>query len=91
MSMVFTEARGSDSTTLSSSSCPTNSGPLTRNTLLYNIVFIFLGMLRRVAFAIMINELTNKVFKKDLPVLYVPALLHFVGSGTGDFPGDFWI
>lgn len=65
--------------------------PLTRNTLLYNIVFIFLGMLLAVAFAIMINELTNKVFKKDLPVLYVPALLHFVGSGTGDFPGDFWI
>ena len=44
-----------------------------------------------VAFAIMINELTNKVFKKIFQSFYVPALLHFVGSGTGDFPGDFWI
>ena len=54
-------------------------GPLTRNTLLYNIVFIFLGMLMAVAFAIMINELTNKVFKKIFQsFMFLPYFISWV-------------
>ena len=64
--------------------------PLTRNTLLYNIVFFSLGMFLAVAFAIMINELTNKVFKKICQsFMFCPT--YFLGSGTGDFPGDLWL
>ena len=35
-----------------------------RNTLAYNIVFIILGVIIPVAFAIMMNEITRKFFKK---------------------------
>ena len=53
--------------------------PLTRNTLLYNIVFIFLGMFLAVAFAIMINELTNKVFKKIFQsFMFLPYFVSWV-------------
>ena len=37
---------------------------LTRNTLLYNIAFIFFGMIFEVGFAIILSELSNKIFKK---------------------------
>ncbi len=53
--------------------------PLTRNTLLYNIVFISLGMILAVAFAIMINELTNKVFKKIFQsFMFLPYFISWV-------------
>ena len=53
--------------------------PLTRNTLLYNIVFIFLGMFLAVAFAILINELTNKVFKKIFQsFMFLPYFISWV-------------
>lgn len=35
-----------------------------RNTLLYNIVFIVLGLVIAVAFAVMMNEITNKFMAK---------------------------
>lgn len=37
---------------------------LTRNTLLYNIAFIFLGLIFEVGFAILLSEINNVVFKK---------------------------
>ena len=39
-------------------------GMVTRNTLLYNIAFILLGVVFEMGSAILINELTNKYFKK---------------------------
>ena len=37
---------------------------VTRNTILYNIAFIFLGVVFEMGSAILINELRNKYFKK---------------------------
>lgn len=53
--------------------------PLTRNTLLYNVVFIALGMLMAVGFAIMINELSSKVFKKVFQsFMFLPHFISWV-------------
>ena len=41
-----------------------NLGPIIRNTLLYNIVFIALGVVFNVTVAILFNEIRNKVAKK---------------------------
>ena len=38
--------------------------PLTRNTLLYNVAFISFGVIFEVGFAIILNEITRKHFKK---------------------------
>lgn len=39
-------------------------GMVTRNTLLYNIAFILLGVVFEMGSAILINELTSKYFKR---------------------------
>lgn len=53
--------------------------PLTRNTILYNVVFIILGVTMAVSFAIMINELTNKVFKKIFQsFMFLPHFISWV-------------
>lgn len=38
--------------------------PLTRNTILYNLAFIIVGMTVEIAFAILLSEIGGKVFKK---------------------------
>ena len=53
--------------------------PLTRNTIMYNVVFIILGVTMAVSFAIMINELTNKVFKKIFQsFMFLPHFISWV-------------
>ena len=50
-----------------------------RNTLLYNIVFIILGIIIPVAFAIMMNELTHKfVAKSYQTMMFFPYFLSWV-------------
>lgn len=50
-----------------------------RNTLLYNIVFIILGVIIPVAFAIMLNELTHKyVAKAYQTLMFFPYFLSWV-------------
>ena len=50
-----------------------------RNTLLYNIVFIVLGLVIAVAFAIMMNEITNKFMAKTYQTLmFFPYFLSWV-------------
>lgn len=53
--------------------------PLTRNTLLYNLAFITIGMVFEVGFAILINELSNKVFKKiSQTFMFLPYFISWV-------------
>ena len=50
-----------------------------RNTLAYNIVFIILGVVIPVAFAIMMNEITRKFFKKAYQtMMFFPYFLSWV-------------
>ncbi len=50
-----------------------------RNTLAYNIVFIILGVISPVAFAIMMNELTRKFVKKTYQtMMFFPYFLSWV-------------
>lgn len=50
-----------------------------RNTLAYNIVFIILGVIIPVAFAIMMNEITRKFFKKAYQtMMFFPYFLSWV-------------
>lgn len=50
-----------------------------RNTLAYNIVFIVLGVIIPVAFAIMMNEITRKFFKKAYQtMMFFPYFLSWV-------------
>ena len=50
-----------------------------RNTLAYNIVFIILGVIIHVAFAIMMNEITKKFFKKAYQtMMFFPYFLSWV-------------
>lgn len=50
-----------------------------RNTLLYNIVFIVLGLVISVTFAIMLNEITNKFVAKSYQTLmFFPYFLSWV-------------
>ena len=50
-----------------------------RNTLLYNIVFIVLGLVIAVAFAVMMNEITNKFMAKTYQTLmFFPYFLSWV-------------
>ncbi|MDR2648800.1 MAG: ABC transporter permease subunit [Clostridiales bacterium] len=52
---------------------------LTRNTLLYNLTFITIGMLLEVSFAIMINELGSKYFKKFFQsFMFLPYFISWV-------------
>lgn len=53
--------------------------PLTRNTILYNLAFIIVGMILEVGFAIIINELTNKYFKKIFQsFMFLPYFISWV-------------
>lgn len=53
--------------------------PLTRNTLLYNLAFIVFGMFFEVSFAILINELGSKFFKKfSQTLMFLPYFISWV-------------
>ncbi len=53
--------------------------PLTRNTLLYNIAFIVIGMMMEVGFAIIINEMRCKWFKKTFQsFIFLPYFISWV-------------
>ena len=52
---------------------------LTRNTLLYNLAFIVLGILVQVSFAIMINELRRKMYKRLFQsFIFLPYFISWV-------------
>ena len=52
---------------------------ITRNTILYNLAFIFLGLVISVAFAIMLNEIRNKKLAKIYQsVMFFPSLISWV-------------
>lgn len=56
---------------------------LTRNTLLYNIVFIFLGNILQVVIAILLTEIMSKWFKKvSQTVILLPYFVSYVIVGT---------
>lgn len=53
--------------------------PLTRNTLLYNIAFIVIGMIMEVGFAIIINEMRCRWFKKTFQsFIFLPYFISWV-------------
>lgn len=57
--------------------------PLTRNTLLYNTAFIFVGIFVEVGFAIIINELKNRYFKKAFQsFMFLPYFISWVVVAT---------
>lgn len=56
---------------------------LTRNTLLYNIAFIFLGLIFEVGFAILLSEINNVVFKKFAQgFMFLPYFISWVVVST---------
>ncbi|MCR4904033.1 MAG: ABC transporter permease subunit [Butyrivibrio sp.] len=56
---------------------------LTRNTLLYNIVFITFGLVAEVGFAIILNEITHKKFKKiSQTMMFLPHFISWVVVAT---------
>ncbi len=58
-------------------------GQVTRNTLLYNIAFIFLGVVCEMGSAILLNELTNKYFKKTAQsFMFLPYFISWVVAGA---------
>lgn len=55
---------------------------ITRNTLLYNLVFLGLGNIIQIVFAIMISEIGSKVFKRfSQSVILLPHFISFVIVG----------
>ena len=58
-------------------------GQVTRNTLLYNVAFIFLGMACEVGSAILLNELFSKRFKKVAQsFMFLPYFISWVVAGA---------
>ncbi len=58
-------------------------GMVTRNTLLYNIAFIFLGVVFEMGSAILINELCSKWFKKlSQSLMFFPYFISWVVAGA---------
>lgn len=56
---------------------------LTKNTILYNLVFLGLGNLIQVAFAIMLSEVNNKIFKKvSQSIILLPYFISMVIVGV---------
>ena len=54
-------------------------GLLTRNTILYNLAFIFLGVILEMGFAIILNELLGKKLKKGMQtVMFLPYFISWV-------------
>ena len=61
----------------------TDSWIMTRNTVLYNIVFISLNMFLSVVLALVINELTSRRFSKTFQTIYMmPSYLSMVVVST---------
>lgn len=58
-------------------------GMVTRNTLLYNIAFIFLGVVFEMGSAILLNELLSKRFKKTAQsLMFLPYFISWVVAGA---------
>ncbi len=58
-------------------------GMVTRNTLLYNIAFILLGVVFEMGSAILLNELFSKVFKKvSQSLMFLPYFISWVVAGA---------
>lgn len=58
-------------------------GQVTRNTLLYNIAFICLGVVFEMGSAILLNELVNKYFKKIAQsFMFLPYFISWVVAGA---------
>lgn len=58
-------------------------GMVTRNTLFYNIAFIFLGVIFEMGSAILLNELLSKVFKKVAQsFMFLPYFISWVVAGA---------
>lgn len=58
-------------------------GMVTRNTLLYNIAFIFLGVIFEMGSAILLNELAGKWFKKIAQsFMFLPYFISWVVAGA---------
>jgi len=58
-------------------------GMVTRNTLLYNIAFIFFGVVFEMGSAILLNELFSKVFKKvTQSLMFLPYFISWVVAGA---------
>lgn len=58
-------------------------GQVTRNTLLYNIAFIFLGMVFEMGSAILLNEVVFKKFKKTAQTfMFLPYFISWVVAGA---------
>ena len=56
---------------------------LTKNTLLYNLAFIVFGILFEVGFALMLSEITGRVFKKvSQAFLFLPYFISWVVVST---------
>lgn len=56
---------------------------VTRNTILYNIAFIFFGVIFEMGSAILINELRNKYFKKVAQsLMFLPYFISWVVAGA---------
>ncbi len=52
---------------------------LTRNTVLYNVAFIFLGNFLQIAAAIVLSRMTNKVMKKSYQtIMFLPYFVSYV-------------
>ncbi len=52
---------------------------ITRNTLLYNIVFISVDIVFQVSFAVMLSEMTSRVFKKTAQsLMFLPYFVSYV-------------
>lgn len=56
----------------------TDSWIMTRNTIVYNVVFIAVNMALSVGLALMINELTNRTFSKIVQTIFI--MPHFLSA-----------
>lgn len=58
-------------------------GMVTRNTLLYNLAFIFLGVILEMGSAILLNEMRCKIFKKSAQsLMFLPYFISWVVAGA---------
>lgn len=57
--------------------------PLTRNTILYNLAFIFVGLVSEVGLAIILNEISHQKFKKiSQTMMFLPHFISWVVVAT---------
>ncbi len=58
-------------------------GMVTRNTFLYNLAFIFLGVVFEMGSAILLNEILSKKFKKiSQSIMFLPYFISWVVAGA---------